>query len=355
MRRLPLKGEVLVGVGTPVRADTVVARALLPGNIQAVRAGDTLGVGPAEVLRLLKKHEGDPVTTGELLAETKGLFGLFGAKLVAPVDGTIEYISQVTGTLGIRLPPAPLELSAYVAGTVTEVLPDEGVVVETTGAFIQGIFGVGGERRGRLKVVAEGPDALLDEGRLTSECAGCILVGGASANVAHLRKAAECGAVGLIVGAVSDAVLRAYLGFDIGVAITGQEPVPLTLILTEGFGQLAMADRTFALLSALEGREASINGATQIRAGVIRPEIVVPDPTRRTGATAAAAPMAELCLGSRVRIIREPYFGRFAIIQALPAELHPIDTEALVRVAEVCFDDQTRALIPRTNLEIIQG
>ncbi len=80
-----------------------------------------------------------------------------------------------------------------------------------------------------------------------------MLLGGATANVAQIRKAIEVGAVGIIVGAVSDAVLRAYLGYDIGVAITGQEDVPLTLILTEGFGQLAMAQRTFALLDALQG------------------------------------------------------------------------------------------------------
>ena len=30
-------------------------------------------------------------------------------------------------------------------GEVAEVLPGEGVVVETTGALVQGIFGVGGE------------------------------------------------------------------------------------------------------------------------------------------------------------------------------------------------------------------
>ena len=37
-----------------------------------------------------------------------------------------------------------------------------------------------------------------------------------------------------------------------------------------------MAARTFGLFQALQGRTASINGATQIRAGVIRPEVIVP-------------------------------------------------------------------------------
>jgi len=352
VRRLPLAGEVLASAGQRVAAMEIVARALLPGNITAVRAADQLGVTPDEVLRLLKKGAGESVEKGEALAETKGFFGLFGAKLAAPVSGVIEYISPVTGTLGLREPPAPLDLTAYVAGTVEEVMPGEGVTIVTAGALAQGIFGVGGERHGALLTVSDGPAAPLDEAKLTAACAGRVLLGGATVNVAQIRKAAEVGAVAMIVGAVSDAVLRAYLGYDIGVAITGQEDVPVTLILTEGFGQLPMAERTFALLHRLQGCEASVNGATQIRAGVIRPEIIVPHADDAPAHERAEADSA-LTVGSRVRLIREPYFGRFATITALPAELHAIETEATVRVAEVDLDGD-RVLVPRANLEIIQ-
>ncbi len=353
VRRLPLKGEVLVQRGQRVTAETVVARALLPGNVQTLRAAEQLGTTPNEVERLLKKPVGETVQAGELLAETKGFFGLFGAKLVCPFDGAIEYLSPVTGTLGIREHPQPLNLAAHIAGIVEEVIPDEGVTVVTEGALVQGIFGVGGERRGRLKVVADGPDAPLDETRLGADCAGCVLLAGAAANVSQLRKAAEFGAVGLVVGAVSDAVLRAYLGYDIGVAITGQEDVPITLILTEGFGTLGMAHRTFELLRRLEGREASINGATQIRAGVIRPEIVVPEAEAATAASDTRE--SELRIGSRLRLIREPYFGQFAVVTALPPELHQIETEALVRVAEVRLEaGGDTVMVPRANVEIIE-
>jgi hypothetical protein len=353
VRRLPLKGDVLVSAGQKVTADDIIAQAKLPGNIQAVRAAEKLGVGASELSRLLTKHEGDTVVAGELLAETKGVFGLFGAKLLAPKNGIIEYISPVTGTIGLREHPVPLELTAYIAGTIEAVIPEEGATVVSEGALAQGIFGVGGERHGKLKTVAATADSPLDETRLGSDCAGCVLLGGATANVAHIRKAVEYGAVGLIVGAVSDAVLRAYLGYDIGVAITGQEDVALTLILTEGFGNLAMARRTFQLLDSLQGVEASINGATQIRAGVIRPEIVVPEWTStRSGAHLPGA--SELKIGARVRLIREPFFGQFATITAMPAELHKIETEAMVRVAEVKLETGASALIPRANVEIIQ-
>ena len=37
------------------------------------------------------------------------------------------------------------------------------------------------------------------------------------------------------------------LGYNLGVAITGSERVGLTLVITEGFGEVPMAERTFAL------------------------------------------------------------------------------------------------------------
>ena len=50
----------------------------------------------------------------------------------------------------------------------------------------------------------------------------------------------------------------------------------ITVIVTEGFGDIAMAERTFDMLKDHAGDDASVNGATQIRAGVMRPEIIIP-------------------------------------------------------------------------------
>jgi hypothetical protein len=111
-----------------------------------------------------------------------------------------------------------------------------------------------------------------------------------------------------------------------------------------------MASRTFDLLKKFDGEYASINGATQIRAGVIRPEIIIPH-TITDDITVKTAD-AELIIGTRVRVIREPHFGRFANIIELPAELHVIPTGAKVRVAKVKFNNDDEDIIPRANLEI---
>ena len=39
----------------------------------------------------------------------------------------------------------------------------------------------------------------------------------------------------------------------------------------------------------------------------------------------------------------------------LPSELHQVESGARVRVLEVEFDDGTRALVPRANIELIES
>ena len=179
-----------------------------------------------------------------------------------------------------------------------------------------------------------------------------MVVGGSLVTYEALIKAREIGVRGIVVGGVDDFDLRRFLGYDIGVAITGSEEIGLTLVITEGFGEIRMADRTFELLKSLDGRKASVNGATQIRAGVLRPEVIVPLEEIEAKEERESEPRLEV--GVRVRAIREPYFGRIGVVKSLPVELRQLETESKVRVVEVEFEDGTTAVLPRANVEIIE-
>jgi hypothetical protein len=116
-----------------------------------------------------------------------------------------------------------------------------------------------------------------------------------------------------------------------------------------------MATKTFKLLCAHAGQKASISGATQIRAGVIRPEIIIAHGILAPG-TAVDQPGREgIRLGDPVRVIRDPLFGKIGEVSALPADLTRIPTESEVRVLEVKFADGSRAVVPRANIEVIEG
>ena len=360
VRRLPLKGDVLVSVGEVVGPDTIVARALLPGIMQTLKVASHLGVEPADVPAALLVKVGDSVQKGDIIARTKGLWGMFKSEAKSTASGVVELVSPVTGNVGVREAPSPVQISAYVPGVIKEVLPGEGVVVEATGAFVQGIFGIGGERRAALKMVSPNAQTPLTDADITPECAGKIIVGGSNISGSALQKAAELGVVGIVVGGIIDQDLVTYLGYDIGVAITGHEKIPLTLVITEGFGTIAMAERTFALLQSREGREASLSGATQIRAGVIRPEVIIADLPGQDGASESASEIGEddfsLMAGAKIRIIREPYFGKLATVSGLPPQLVRVGSGAEVRVLEARLNESGETVtVPRANVEIVAG
>lgn len=349
-RKLPIKGTVLVKEGDRVEPHTVVAKADLPGDLDQVKVAHVLGVNPGEVPQRLLIELGEHVVEGQVIARTKYFFGLLKSEAKAPTAGTVEYISDVSGNVGIRHAPRPVELTAYVRGTVIEVIPEEGVVIETAAAVVQGIFGIGGEREGEICVMPE-PDRTIEPRDINGTLAGKIIVARRLITGEALKEAARAGVAGVVVGAIVDKELVDLLGYEIGVAITGDEAVGITLVLTEGFGEIRMAQKTFDLLKSLEGQEGSINGATQIRAGVIRPEVIVP---RGDGAAAAAAQAGgELKIGSHIRVIREPHFGELGSVTALPPELVEIETGAKVRTLRAKLDSGAEAVIPRANVELV--
>jgi hypothetical protein len=353
-RQLPLPGTVLAAVGDRVQSNQPVARAELPGKVFPINLANQLSVAPDEIKDYLVKHEGDRVQKDEVIAENKPLFKWLKTEIRSPITGTVESVSTVTGQVLLREPPRAIELLGYVDGTVVEVHPHQGVTIECACSMVQGIFGIGGEIYGEVVVAVASPDEPLTPERLKSEMKGKVAVGGSFLPAETMAKAKELGVAGLVVGGIHDKDLRALLGYDLGVAITGTEQVGFTLIFTEGFGTISMAQKTFALLSAHAGARASISGATQIRAGVIRPEIIIPQAVKPAGAVAQSQ-REGIRLGDPVRIIRDPLFGRIGEVSSLPSGLTKIQTESEVRVLEVEFADGSRAVVPRTNIEVIEG
>jgi transcription antitermination factor NusG len=354
-RQLPLEGEVMVKVGDHVKADQIVARTQLPGKIFPVNVANQLGVAPSRLKGLLRKDIGDSVEKDEIIAESPGIMGFFKSEAAAIVSGTIQSISEITGQVIFQAHPIPVEIDAYIDGTVVEIIPDEGCIIQSAATLIQGIFGLGGEVKAELVMGVSSPTEVLKPEHITSEMRGKIVIGGAYLTLATLKQAIALGLAGVVTGGFDYDDIKALLGYEVGVAITGGEDLGLTLVVTEGFGEIQMAPGTFALLQKKAGQMASINGATQIRAGVIRPEVVitygedVPEgrytPPEPTG----------ISMGDPVRGIRAPYFGQLGTVVELPVEPEALESESRARVMVIEFEDGTRARLPRANVEVIES
>jgi hypothetical protein len=115
---------------------------------------------------------------------------------------------------------------------------------------------------------------------------------------------------------------------------------------------MKMSQRTFDLLKSFEGYNAAVNGSTQIRAGVLRPEIIIPHGA--TGDSAVEELASGMVPGTPIRVIRQPYFGAIGKVANLPVELQQIQTRSRVRVLDVKIEDGKIVTVPRANVEIIE-
>jgi hypothetical protein len=353
VRRLPILGKVLVKEGDQVDFSSIIAETMIPGEPNIIKVSAELDILEMDINDYMKKMVGDKVNKGDIIAEYNAFFGLFKKHVYSPINGTIESISPISGQVIIREEPAPLSMNAYIPGRIEQLIENEGAIIETNAAFIQGIFGIGGETHGELRVATEDPNETLTSMFIEDDDEGKVIVGGSLVTKEAVDKALEVGVKGIITGGITDIILEEILGYELGVAITGQEEINLTLIITEGFGDIAMNPRTLEVFKEFEGNIACINGATQIRAGVIRPEVIIPH--EKFVLEEVGDELSEgMTQGTSIRIIRQPYFGCLGRVVGLPVELQTVETESKVRVVEVELEDGRRVIVSRANIEIIE-
>jgi hypothetical protein len=351
IRELPISGELLVEVGDVVSPQQVVARAMLPGELLVIRLPESTGLDPDEVRGGLKIREGEVVSEGQVICEITGLLGFFRTIAKSPVAGIVEHFSPTTGHVSVRLSPRELTVSAYVSGKVLDCHGSQSVTIECYCDFVQGVFGVGGASHGSLLVLKETFNDELTEDMIPEDCRGKVVVGGRNVSVKALKALAVRGAVGLVTGSIDNHTLSDFLQFDLGIALTGNEDIPFTVIITEGFGALGMSNRARDIFIHNDGRLVSIDGTTQVRAGAVRPEIVMPL-DGEPGDTPAQSKSGEgLTINSTVRIIRAPFFGKIGTIAELPVNPMKLPTGAHARVARVKIGDEL-VVVPRANLEV---
>ena len=335
-RALPIPGEVLVRVGQRVEPMQIVAHTHLPGDFRILPVARLLDIPASQVKKCMIVKLGDEVHQGQIIAKR----GRLSPRTVkSPIDGAIT--SSGAGRILIETEPTLFELSAYIPGTVSEIVDNYGLAIETTGAVIQGVWGAGGENLGVLKCLVEGPDKPLRADTIDPSCHGAILVGGFGLDTTVLERAQELQVRGIVTGG---------LPFEL---ISQVEQLPFPVVVTEGIGTVPMSTPIFRLLTTNDGREASISGVVQPRWGIVRPEVIIPLPAE-TLPPDRTQPGAPLTVGTRVRVVRAPHMSAVGTIMALPTYARSIDTGARVRGAEVDVGQKTPIFVPLANLEVLR-
>src|SRR5436190_1184588 len=167
-RRLPHPGEVLVRAGQRVEPEIIVTRAYLPGTPQIVNLARALMIAPALVERAMVREVGNKVAQGEVLARSSRVGGRV---CISPVGGKIEAVDSETGYVTVSPDPTVYELQATVRGLVMEVIPNQGVRIETPAAQVYGAFGYGPERSGALQLLVADPAEPIQPDKITAKSA----------------------------------------------------------------------------------------------------------------------------------------------------------------------------------------
>lgn len=309
-----------------------------------------LGIKPFLIGEYLNVSVGKMVVKDQPIASKRMSFGGPVVHVTAPTYGVLTELDRKAGTVTVMPLFRSTDVLAYISGTVSRVLPDEGVVIRSYASVVHGVFGLGGEAYGELFVPAPGREHQLVPSDVTEACQGKIVVGGATATREAVQALATAGAKAVVLGYYPVEGMK-QLAPGLNMGITGNESTPLTLIVTEGFQQRPMSFDVYNTLKQNEGRISSCNGTTHIRAGVIRPEVVIPQEQAAEDGMPAEqdAQASAMGAGSRVRLLRRPYPGETGVILSMITHRQLLESGISAPVFVVRLDSGKTVTIPRSN------
>ncbi|MBI3538025.1 MAG: hypothetical protein HY070_10770 [Chloroflexi bacterium] len=330
-RVLATRGEVVSAIGARVDPMDVVAFSE-SGNVRPIPLARYLRVPESALAKFVQKRAGDRVQARDVIAAKPEFLGMLQRIYRAPGVGRIAALQGSWLAFDLE---SRVELKALYRGTVVNVMPRLGVVVEATGALMQAAWGGGGEGSGPLKkMVHESGDILSDE-LIDVSARGLILIAGAGVTEKTLERMAQERAAGLIVGGLKPRWKTLI------------EELHLPTILTEGWGEQRMAQPIFDLLVAHAGEDTTLNPAA-------RPEIFIPTlATQTASAPSAPAPTLIAEIGARVRALAAPERGMIGKIARVADAPQVLESGVRAWGGEIEFESGTRAFVAWENLELI--
>ncbi len=333
-RRLPIKGTVLARVGQKVNSSDVVAEAVWAREHYFFDVARALGLPADAADQLIRCKAGDSLPAGAIIAKGRGM----AAKTVrAPREGRV--VAAGAGQVLMESGESRMELRAGIPGNVTQVIPDRGVEIQTTGALIQGVWGNGRVDTGIMINLADKPDTVLTSNRLDVSMRGSIVIAGEVREKEVLLAAAELPVRGLIVGSLLPTLIP-----------TARE-VRYPIVSTEGFGALPMNMAAYRLITTNGKRDATLNAESFDRYSGARPEIIIPLPA--SAPPAVPHDVEAFAPGQTVRLRRQPAVGQIGMLMGLRDGLVTFPSGLRAAGAEIKLENGEQLLIPLVNLEVV--
>ena len=333
-RVMPAAGRIIARRGQQVRPSDVVAEAVLRPEHLFLDIGLGLGLPPKEADHYIQRRAGDEVGAGDVIAGPVGI----GRRVVrAPQSGTVVVAGG--GLVLLELEGEFSELKAGYSGIVSDIIGDRGVVIESVGSLIQGVWGNGKTNFGLINILAQAANDVVAPEMMELSLRGSVIVGNYCESEKVLRSAEELPIRGMILASMDSSL--------VDVAIRMSYPI----LLIEGFGKLPMNPDAFKILTSSAMREAAVNAESWDRIGNSRPEVVItlPDGSLPEVPTEAAS----FSIGQTVRVVSPPYKCMVGTLTSLQQDLSVLPSGLRAQLAEVGLMNGDTIMVPMANLEII--
>ena len=310
-RALLGKGTLNVTKNAEVSPHDVLGRYTYNPGFMAVNIAEKLGVSKSDAEKYISHPIGSKIFKGELLALSKGLFG--NKEVVSPTDGVIDLYDKQSGTVKLSFQAKETPLLSGVFGVIDEVNTLTGeVVIKTMVTEVYGVVGSGRERCGNLNVL--GRQGLINKFHVSPEMEGKILVTGSQIDNDGLKKAVGHGVLGIISGGINVKDFLS-LGASLDPTLRVGNDVGISVVVTEGFGPVAIGDDIYDLIKGYDDKFVFINGniSQMILPNLTSDSILslrkIALPISRSPSLSPEVVVGEIKIGSRVRVIWPPNFG----------------------------------------------
>ena len=333
-RLLPVSGTVNARLQQKVSPNDVVAETRWAREHVLLDVSRLLNVSAEMADRLIKCKVDDNLPANAEVAVGKGMFP---RTVRTPRDGRVVAVGG--GQVLMEVGEAKVELRAGIPGTVVQIIPNRGVVIQTSGGLVQGVWGNGRIETGLLVNLTETPESVLTVGRLDVSLRGSILLAGMVKDEDTLYAAADLPVRGLILSSIFPSLLPKA------------REMRYPILVTDGFGTLPMNSAAHKLLSTNAKREVTVNAEVYDRYSGARPEVIIPLPIP----TEPPAPqeMETLAPGLTVRMRRPPAMGMVGSIVALKPGLTTLPSGLRAPAAEIKLENGDTVIAPLVNLEVV--
>ncbi len=364
-RFLRTPGEIAVAVGDRVEPTSSIGSASGgAGRTITLHLARELGVTPDTVKRYLTKPIGSHFDSGESVARARK--GLRTVTSDTPEAGRLSEVNDVSGTATIIPEAGSQSLESLVYGEVASIVDGRGVIIRAGGARIRGAIALGADNTGQIKIAVDRHDRELTPDGVTQDYRGTLVLGGMTVGASAIRKLADVGARGIIVGSISESDVRRLASSNgperpaqsfwqawstNGPLAPDLEQYGFTIFVTEGFGRKPMSSTIFSFISDREGQTASV-----LIPGRERPFPSYPYLCFSSVGATYSNPSNPLSPADGVvaRLTDPQHLGTVVTCRSEP--ISQISPDGQVRiVVEVEQANHTRRLVQLSNLELLKA